>query len=89
MEIPVSNYDSYPPGRVTDLSVVVVNDTAANISIVLKWTAPGDDLDEGTGNFLNHQFTCCIKIFLISIFRSRLHVQFRITSSNIRMSPLM
>lgn len=51
MEIPVSNYDSYPPGRVTDLSVVVVNDTAANISIVLKWTAPGDDLDEGTGKF--------------------------------------
>lgn len=28
---------------------MLVNDTARNVSIALKWTAPGDDLDEGTG----------------------------------------
>jgi hypothetical protein len=47
--IPVSSDDSYPPAKVTDLSVMVVNDTTKNISIALKWTAPGDDLDSGTG----------------------------------------
>ncbi|KAI9559825.1 hypothetical protein GHT06_013832 [Daphnia sinensis] len=48
VEIPVSSYDAYPPGEVTDLSVMLVNDTATNVTIELKWTAPGDELDMGT-----------------------------------------
>jgi hypothetical protein len=52
VEIPASSFDSYPPGEVTDLSVVLVNDTATNISIALKWTAPGDELDTGTGSVI-------------------------------------
>jgi hypothetical protein len=49
VEIPVSGNDSYPPCEVRDLSITVDNDTATNVSITLKWTAPGDDLDEGIG----------------------------------------
>ena len=56
MKIPASSLDSYPPGEVTDLSVMLVNDTARNVSIALKWTAPGDDLDEGTGTTLTTNF---------------------------------
>jgi calcium-activated chloride channel regulator 4 len=61
VEIPVSSDDSYPPAEVTDLSIMVVNDTATNISIALKWTAPGDDLDVGTGLII-YQFNTSIKI---------------------------
>uniref|UniRef100_A0A0P6FLQ1 Calcium-activated chloride channel regulator 4, 30 kDa form n=1 Tax=Daphnia magna TaxID=35525 RepID=A0A0P6FLQ1_9CRUS len=48
VEIPVQSYDAYPPGEVTDLAVMLVNDTATNITIGLQWTAPGDELDAGT-----------------------------------------
>lgn len=51
VEIPVQSYDAYPPGEVTDLAVMLVNDTATNITIGLQWTAPGDELDAGTGKF--------------------------------------
>ncbi len=40
---------------------MLVNDTATNISIALKWTAPGDDLDSGTGLII-YQFNSSIKI---------------------------
>ncbi|KAK4030134.1 Uncharacterized protein APZ42_033003 [Daphnia magna] len=46
--IPVSSYDAYPPGDVRDLSVTLVNDTVTNVTVELKWTAPGDELDTGT-----------------------------------------
>ncbi|KAI9559824.1 hypothetical protein GHT06_013831 [Daphnia sinensis] len=45
---PVSSYDAYPPGNVRDLSVTLVNDTVTNVTVELKWTAPGDELDTGT-----------------------------------------
>ncbi|XP_057365305.1 calcium-activated chloride channel regulator 4-like [Daphnia carinata] len=48
VEMPVPSYDAYPPGEVRDLSVMLVNETQTNITIELKWTAPGDELDTGT-----------------------------------------
>lgn len=49
MEVPVSKYDAYPPGDVRDLSVSLIDQTATNVSIELKWTAPGDEIDWGFG----------------------------------------
>ena len=53
VDVPVSSEDAYPPGAVTDLAVTVidqpVNNGGINITIHLKWTAPGDELDTGTG----------------------------------------
>lgn len=40
---------------------MLVNDTATNVSIALKWTAPGDDLDEGTGKIIR-QLILTLKI---------------------------
>ncbi|XP_046655991.1 calcium-activated chloride channel regulator 4-like isoform X2 [Daphnia pulicaria] len=57
VEIPVNSNDSYPPAEVTDLSIMVVNDTATNISIALKWTAPGDDLDSGTASYYELKYS--------------------------------
>ncbi|XP_057365310.1 calcium-activated chloride channel regulator 4-like [Daphnia carinata] len=48
VEIPVQSDDAYPPGEVRDLSVMLLNETEKNITIELKWTAPGDELDAGT-----------------------------------------
>ena len=51
--MPVSSEDAYPPGTVTDLAVTVIDQPVINgginITIHLKWTAPGDELDTGTG----------------------------------------
>lgn len=49
----MSSYDAYPPGDVRDLSVTLVNDTVTNVTVELKWTAPGDELDTGTGKYMN------------------------------------
>lgn len=38
----------YAPARVNDLQLQGFNDTAINLS----WTAPGDQLDYGTGEHL-------------------------------------
>ncbi|RXN10703.1 epithelial chloride channel -like protein [Labeo rohita] len=35
---------NFPPNRITDLSAEIQEDT-----VLLSWTAPGEDLDEGTG----------------------------------------
>ena len=84
MDIPVSGNDSYPPGEVTDLSLVLVNDTVTNISIALKWTAPGDELDSGTGIIISQLNSYILnKIYLHFLF------QFPTTNLNIRMSSLM
>ncbi|CAG5126633.1 unnamed protein product, partial [Candidula unifasciata] len=40
--------DEYPPMRITDLRVL--HTCAANGSVVLAWTAPGDDLDYDTAS---------------------------------------
>ncbi len=78
MEIPVSSNDSYPPCEVTDLSITVDNDTATNVSITLKWTAPGDDLDEGIGiDFFAPTFIGESSLITVFLFT---YVQFRITS---------
>ncbi len=37
-----------PPNRITDLSAEVQEDT-----VLLSWTAPGEDLDQGTGKSYN------------------------------------
>lgn len=53
VDIPVSSTDAYPPGTVTDLAVSIIGQSAVNgmnITIQLKWTAPGDELDTGTGS---------------------------------------
>ena len=41
----ISQVDLIPPSRITDLSVTPLNDAMIN----LTWTAPGGDLDYGTG----------------------------------------
>lgn len=50
MDVPVSSDDAYPPGQVTDLTVMVTDrlEDSENVSITLTWTAPGDELDLGT-----------------------------------------
>lgn len=52
MDVPVSSKDAYPPGDITDLSVLFLQQTETNVSVQLTWTAPGDELDVGTGIFL-------------------------------------
>ncbi|MGH0154869.1 UNVERIFIED_CONTAM: hypothetical protein FKN15_028422 [Acipenser sinensis] len=42
-EVPPAGEDVYPPCRITDFAAAMENDT-----VMLSWTAPGDDLDEGT-----------------------------------------
>ncbi len=64
MEVPVSKYDAYPPGDVRDLSVSLVDQTATNVSIELKWTAPGDEIDWGFGMYT--KLVCSICLFLKS-----------------------
>ena len=39
--------DRYPPARVLDLKATYMQE---NSSLRLEWSAPGDDLGEGTGN---------------------------------------
>ena len=39
--------DNFPPARVTDLQVVSMN--ADNMTITIRFTAPGSELDEGIG----------------------------------------
>ncbi|KAL0174047.1 hypothetical protein M9458_030017, partial [Cirrhinus mrigala] len=34
---------NFPPNRITDLSAEIQEDT-----VLLSWTAPGEDLDQGT-----------------------------------------
>ncbi|EFX71592.1 hypothetical protein DAPPUDRAFT_326968 [Daphnia pulex] len=70
VEIPVSSDDSYPPAKVTDLSVMVVKDTAANISIALKWTAPGDDLDSGTVSYYQLKYSDVVTDVMNSNFNN-------------------
>ncbi|XP_069044146.1 calcium-activated chloride channel regulator 1-like isoform X2 [Lepisosteus oculatus] len=41
--VPAVPRDDFPPGKVTDLTASVVNNT-----VVLQWTAPGDDYYTGT-----------------------------------------
>lgn len=41
----VTSADITPPSRVTDLTVTSVGDTTVN----LTWSAPGGDLDQGSG----------------------------------------
>lgn len=45
--------DPYPPGRVTDLRVERVLDSASEIK--LSWTAPGGDYDKGKGINYHHE----------------------------------
>jgi hypothetical protein len=45
--------DTHPPSRVTDLAVASQTDT----TIVLTWTAPGDDMAEGRASFYDLRYT--------------------------------
>lgn len=48
MEIPpATNRDVYPPSRVTDLKLKAMQ--IDKLAMTIEWTAPGDDLDAGTG----------------------------------------
>ena len=49
VDIPVSKEDAYPPGPITDLTVVSMNQVENDTYIQLLWTAPGDDMDTGKG----------------------------------------
>ena len=39
--------DQLPPARVHDVDVIET--ISKNKSVILKWTAPGNDMDKGTG----------------------------------------
>ncbi|XP_051789027.1 calcium-activated chloride channel regulator 3A-1-like isoform X15 [Erpetoichthys calabaricus] len=41
--VPPANQDVFPPCQITDLSAELLNNT-----VILAWTAPGDDMDKGT-----------------------------------------
>ncbi|KAG2461517.1 CA3A1 regulator, partial [Polypterus senegalus] len=41
--VPPANKDVFPPCQITDLSAELLNNT-----VILAWTAPGDDMDKGT-----------------------------------------
>lgn len=43
----VNGTDSYPPGRVTDLQIVSMD--ANNMTVGIRFTAPGANVDYGTG----------------------------------------
>ena len=43
--------DGYPPGRVVDLSILAMD--ADKMTVSIQWTAPGDELDSGTGFLLS------------------------------------
>jgi len=40
---------NFPPNKITDLSAEIQED-----SVLLSWTAPGEDLDQGTGKAHNY-----------------------------------
>ena len=65
VDVAVSNEDAYPPGAVTDLAVTVISQPVVNggvnITIQLKWTAPGDELDTGTGVLIENQLSVIYK----------------------------
>ena len=48
--------DVLPPSRVTDLQAKLQD----KMTLILKWTAPGDDLDNGIGGDI-----MCLGFFLI------------------------
>lgn len=54
MAVPAPVQDPYPPGRVLDVIVADIDSVSGNFS--LQFTAPGDDLDQGTG--IISQFLC-------------------------------
>lgn len=41
--------DGYKPSRITDLRI----DSVTDDGIVLKWTAPGEEADDGTGEIIS------------------------------------
>ena len=45
--VPPAGSKSYPPGQVTDLSILTV-DLSGKV-VTLTWTAPGAELDKGSG----------------------------------------
>lgn len=61
----VNNYqpgDMLPPGRVTDLAVLVTH--LFESSVTLNWTSPGDDLDHGTASTLELRYHETTLIYL-------------------------
>lgn len=62
MEQAVTNpSDAYPPSRIVDLNIV--SHEPVNKTIIVKFTAPGDDLDFGQGKFEykpNHKYRLLI-----------------------------
>lgn len=46
----IGNVDSTPPIRITDLRADL--SIKYRNSVILSWTAPGDDLDVGTGIYM-------------------------------------
>lgn len=61
--------DAYPPNRITDLFAEQVNLTDKGSGIRLTFTAPGDDLDSGTGKRLQ---LIEFHSFLFGLFKSSL-----------------
>ena len=58
--MPTDGTDLYPPGTVRDLQLVVKD----RETMEMTFTAPGDDLDYGTGTRVN-TFACAY-VFLLS-----------------------
>ncbi|XP_076347840.1 calcium-activated chloride channel regulator 1-like isoform X2 [Tachypleus tridentatus] len=54
---PPTDEDHYPPNRVTNLQVKSVNQSLENVTVFLKWTAPGGDGDWGSASRYEVQFS--------------------------------
>ncbi|RXN08351.1 epithelial chloride channel -like protein [Labeo rohita] len=51
VKLPGTAPPNFPPNRITDLSAEIQEDT-----VLLSWTAPGEDLDQGTGKVFVHEW---------------------------------
>ncbi|KAG7492191.1 hypothetical protein MATL_G00011840 [Megalops atlanticus] len=56
-QVPPNPQQNFPPGRVTDLTASLTNQSQANESVVLEWTAPGEDYYVGTVSSYDIRFS--------------------------------
>ncbi|EFX75018.1 hypothetical protein DAPPUDRAFT_323732 [Daphnia pulex] len=74
VEKPLTPSYSYPPSRVTDLKVVATE--VDSTSLTIEWTAPGQELDNGTATEYQIKYFDVFDNLLDNNFNSDLSVQF-------------
>ncbi|XP_046645406.1 calcium-activated chloride channel regulator 1-like [Daphnia pulicaria] len=74
VEKPLTPSYSYPPSRVTDLKVVATE--VDSTSLTIEWTAPGQELDNGTATEYQIKYSDVFDNLLDNNFNSDLPVQF-------------